>query len=197
MITLGVDPGSLITGFGLVKKETRAVKLIDFGVIRTNPKEQMPVRIKTIYDGLEKLILRFHPARLSLETAFYGKNVQSALKLGQVRGAVMVLAMNHGLEFAEYSPREAKKAITGSGAAQKEQVAFMVKALLGIQEIGNFLDATDALALALCDLLHVEAAQKSVLTLQKTDTHSLTSSRPRNKTNWKSFIEQNPHIIVK
>ncbi|NTW49973.1 MAG: crossover junction endodeoxyribonuclease RuvC [Chlorobiales bacterium] len=197
MITLGVDPGSLITGFGLVKKETRAVKLIDFGVIRTSPKEQMPVRIKTIYDGLERLILRFHPARLSLETAFYGKNVQSALKLGQVRGAVMVLAMNHGLEFAEYSPREAKKAITGSGAAQKEQVAFMVKALLGIQEIGDFLDATDALALALCDLLHVEAAQKSVLTLQKTDTHSLTSSRPRNKTNWKSFIEQNPHIIVK
>lgn len=197
MITLGVDPGSLITGFGLVKKQPGKAKLIDFGVIRTSPKEQMPLRIKRIYDGLEQLILRHHPARLSLETAFYGKNVQSALKLGQVRGAVMALAMNHGLEFAEYSPREAKKAITGNGAARKEQVAYMVKALLGVQETGKFLDATDALALALCDLLHLEASQKAVLTLQKTNTHTLTSSRPRNKSNWKSFIEQNPHIVIK
>ncbi|NTV47541.1 MAG: crossover junction endodeoxyribonuclease RuvC [Chlorobiales bacterium] len=197
MTTLGVDPGSLITGFGVVKKEKREVKLIDFGVIRTSPKDQMSVRIKTIYDGLERLILHYHPARLSLETAFYGKNVQSALKLGQVRGAVMVLAMNHGLEFAEYSPREAKKAITGNGAAQKEQVAYMVKALLGIQETGKFLDATDALALALCDMLHVETSEKAIFTLQKTVTHTLVSSRPRNKTNWKSFIEQNPHMVIK
>lgn len=195
-MTLGVDPGSLITGFGLVRKDKRDVKLIDFGVIRTSPKDQMSVRIKTIYDGLERLILRYHPARLSLETAFYGKNVQSALKLGQVRGAVMVLAMNHGLEFAEYSPREAKKAITGNGAAQKEQVAYMVKAMLGIQETGKFLDATDALALALCDLLHEETV-KNISTLQKTATNTHSSSRPRNKTNWKAFVEQNPHMVIK
>ncbi|MBC8043512.1 MAG: crossover junction endodeoxyribonuclease RuvC [Rhizobacter sp.] len=179
MITLGIDPGSLVTGYGVVQSEGKRLAGLDFGVIRTDARSPMPVRLKTIYDGLERLIETYEPERLSIETVFFGKNVQASLKLGQVRGAVMILAMNHGMEVAEYAPREVKKAVSGGGGAAKEQVAFMVQKILNLTDTGKFLDATDALALAICD------ANRSASPLA---SHAK---------DWKSFIMENPHLVVR
>jgi crossover junction endodeoxyribonuclease RuvC len=186
MITLGIDPGTLFTGFGLVEKHGKEVRAVDYGVICTTAKDEMPKRLKQIYDALASKIEQHRPAKVSLETAFFGKNVQSALKLGQVRGVVMVLAMNYGLSISEYSPREVKKSITGNGNAAKEQVEFMVKKLLGLDDAKARADAFDALAIALCD------------TLSRSPVQTVSSKSPTRKvTDWSKFIEANPHLVVK
>ncbi len=185
MITLGIDPGTLFTGFGLVEKIGNSCRAVHYGVISTHAKDEMPKRLKQIYDELARVIEQYRPAKVSLETAFCGKNVQSALKLGQVRGVVMILSMNYGLALSEYAPREVKKAITGNGNAAKAQVEFMVKNLLALQSAKARADAFDALAIALCDALF----QRDIL---------LTSSAsPLLKSkDWKSFLDANPHLIV-
>ncbi len=185
MITLGIDPGTLFTGFGLIEKSGNALRAIDFGVIATNPKEAMPKRLKQIYDELAQRIEQYRPSKLSLETAFFGKNAQSALKLGQVRGAVMILAMNYGLAISEYAPREVKKAITGNGNAAKEQVAFMVRKMLSLNDEKKRADAFDALALALCDAFFLPQSIPSEI-----------ARAPSKAKDWKSFLEANPHLIA-
>jgi crossover junction endodeoxyribonuclease RuvC len=186
MITLGIDPGTLFTGFGLVEKHGKEVRAVDYGVICTTAKDEMPKRLKQIYDALASKIEQRCPAKVSLETAFFGKNVQSALKLGQVRGVVMVLAMNYGLSISEYAPREVKKSITGNGNAAKEQVEFMVKKLLGLDNAKARADAFDALAIALCD------------TLSRSPVQTVSSKSPTRKvTDWSKFVEANPHLVVK
>jgi crossover junction endodeoxyribonuclease RuvC len=186
MITLGIDPGTLFTGFGLVEKDGKEIRAVDYGVISTTAKDEMPKRLKQIYDALLRVIEHYRPAKVSLETAFSGKNVQSALKLGQVRGAVMILAMNHNLTISEYAPREVKKAITGNGNAAKEQVEFMVKKLLGLDNAKARADAFDALAIALCD------------TLSRSSIQNISEKNPTRKvTDWSKFIEANPHLVVK
>lgn len=185
MITLGIDPGTLFTGFGLVEKHGNAFRAVDYGVISTNAKDDMPKRLKQIYDALASKIEQYRPTKISLETAFFGKNVQSALKLGQVRGVVMILAMNYGLSLSEYAPREVKKAITGNGNAAKEQVEFMVKHFLALQGINARADAFDALAIALSDSLF------------STPSQHLTSPHTAAKVKtWQQFISTNPSRIV-
>ncbi len=181
MITLGIDPGSLFTGFGLVEKSGNAFRALDYGVISTNAKDEMPKRLKQIYDALAGKIERHRPAKVSIETTFLGKNVQSALKLGQVRGVVMVLAMNYQLSISEYAPREVKKAVTGNGNASKEQVEFMVKNLLSIQGAKARSDAFDALAIALSDALA---------------STPIPNRSSREAKNWKGFFGANPHLIL-
>ncbi len=183
MITLGIDPGTLFTGYGLVEKNGNVFRARDYGVIVTNAKDDMPKRLKQIYDALASVIEHHRPAKVSLETAFFGKNVQSALKLGQVRGAVMVLVMNYGLPISEHAPREVKKAVTGNGNAAKEQVEFMVKKLLTLHDAKVRADAFDALAIALADAF-----------LQ---THAVPPPPSRKAKDWKGFLEANPHLILK
>ncbi|MFQ3597173.1 MAG: crossover junction endodeoxyribonuclease RuvC [Chloroherpetonaceae bacterium] len=184
MITLGIDPGTLFTGYGLVEKSGNAFRAVDYGVIATNAKDEMPKRLKQIYDALACVIEKYRPAKVSLETAFFGKNVQSALKLGQVRGVVMVLAMNYQLPISEHAPREVKKAVTGNGNAAKEQVEFMVKNLLSIQGAKARSDAFDALAIALSDAL------------VSTSVPNQSSLSPTKVTTWQAFIQTHPHRII-
>ncbi len=186
MIILGIDPGTLFTGYGLVEKNGNVFRARDYGVIVTNAKDDMPKRLKQIYDALASVIETYHPAKVSLETTFFGKNVQSALKLGQVRGVVMILAMNYGLPISEHAPREVKKAVTGNGNAAKEQVEFMVKKLLALHDAKARADAFDALAIALSDAFLETDAQ---------DALPLSSSRKGK--DWKGFLEANPHLILK
>ncbi|MGQ9805018.1 MAG: crossover junction endodeoxyribonuclease RuvC [Chlorobiales bacterium] len=186
MITLGIDPGTLFTGFGLVEKSGKSFRAIDYGVISTDAKDEMPKRLKQIYDALAGKIEQHRPAKVSLETAFFGKNVQSALKLGQVRGVVMILAMNYGLPISEYAPREVKKAITGNGNAAKEQVEFMVKKFLALQGTKARSDAFDALALALSEAF-----------FQTHSTHIAPTLTPRKAKDWTRFLAENPHLILK
>ena len=157
------------------------------GVIRLNPRRTHAERIGEIYRELEAVIDDFKPERLALETAFLSRNVQSALKLGQVRGAVIALAMNQHLKLHEYAPREVKSAITGRGAASKEQVAFMVTRMLGLTVPPKPYDVTDALGIALCDLLRGES-RKAFLSDEK--ARGAGSS-------WSQFVAASPGKVVR
>lgn len=151
MIIFGIDPGTAITGFGVVSVVNNSVSWIDSGVIVTKPSSPLCVRLEVIYDGLHQKMLQFKPHRVSIEEAFYGKNVHTTLVLGHARGVAMLAAQKLGAAIAEYSPREIKKAVTGNGNAAKEQVAYMVQMLLNPAKEHLQTDAYDALAVALCD----------------------------------------------
>ena len=152
MIVLGVDPGSRFTGYGVVKSTGNHLKYIASGVIKSDPKNDFPIRLKTIYDGLTEVIKEFSPDECSLENIFYCKNVSSALKLGHTRGAIMVAAANGGVAIHEYSPTQIKQAVTGHGHAAKEQVHAMVSMILNIKGLIKQLDISDALAAAICHI---------------------------------------------
>ncbi len=177
MIILGVDPGTLITGYGIIEAAGRTVKVLKYDIVRNNGSTLLPMRLKAIYTALEDVIDRYHPDEFAIETAFYGKNAQSALKLGHARGIAILSAVLKEIPTTEYSPREVKKAVVGNGTASKEQVQFMVRTLLKMKETPRFFDATDALAVALC--------------------HYHRISAPRAKFyDWKSFIEAHPERLV-
>ncbi len=154
-VLLGIDPGTAVTGFGVVSVGARRrAALLRCGVIRTSPKSALALRLMEIHDGVAALIDEFSPAALSIESTFYGKNVRSALTLGQARGAIIVAAAQRGIEVAEYAPREIKKAVVGTGAATKDQVAYMVRRHLRLRTDPAPSDAADGVAAALCHAFH-------------------------------------------
>ncbi len=146
---LGIDPGSQITGYGFIEFDPGRSRALLFGTLRQRRGVSLPDRLHAIYRDLSALIAEHEPGVVAVETAFYHKNVRSALVLGHVRGVVLLAAREAGLPVQEYAPREIKLAVTGNGNAGKEQVAFMVRGLLGLTETPVF-DASDALAAALC-----------------------------------------------
>lgn len=190
MVVLGVDPGSLHTGYGVIRYDGAVFHLLGCGVIRLHRRKSYFERIGEIYRELESVIEGYEPVRLVLETVFLNKNVQSALKLGQVRGAVIALAMNHRLELSEYAPREVKAAVTGRGAASKQQVAFMVTRMLQITGNPATHDVTDALGIALCDLLKTGVGSAAV-------PLPAFSSGSAGKKNWAQFVQSNPGMVVR
>lgn len=147
-IILGVDPGSRITGFGLIRAEGRNIEYIDSGCIRVGEKP-MAQRLQTIFQSLATLIGEYRPEEFAIEQVFMARNPDSALKLGQARGAAIVSAANSGLPVHEYSARQVKQAVVGKGGADKSQVQHMVQALLSLPRKPQE-DAADALAIALC-----------------------------------------------
>ena len=178
MIILGVDPGTLITGYGVVKMRGAAAKVLVVDIIKTRPGDSMPLRLKKIYAEICRVIEKYHPDELAIETAFYSKNAQSALKIGQARGVLILAGANFEVPITEYSPREVKKSVVGNGAASKEQVQFMMSKLLKLATTPDYFDATDALAVAIC--------------------HSHRISRPRTAfKSWKSFVEAHPDRIIR
>lgn len=151
MLVLGIDPGTAATGYGVVRRNDHTnVALVECGVIRTSPKEPLAERIREIYDEIVALIVRHHPAAMSVEDVFYGKNAKSSLKLGHARGAILLAGAHHDLIIAEYAPREIKKAVVGNGNATKDQIGFMVKQQLRLKDAPSPADAADGVAAALC-----------------------------------------------
>ena len=153
-IILGIDPGSRITGYGVIKKEGRKLTYLGSGCIKAfvaNKEEKQPFsdRLQIIFAGVSELILQFSPELFAIEEVFMGVNPGGALKLGQARGAAIVAATNNGLPVAEYSARQIKQAVVGTGAADKSQVQHMVKSILNLPGMPQA-DAADALAIALC-----------------------------------------------
>ena len=148
MLILGVDPGSSVTGYGIVKKNRSHSTHIASGVIRTSANRGQPKRLCQIYRKLEEIIQEHSPAVMVVESLFHGVNSQSLMKLSQARGIVLLLGEIHGMEIFEYAPMQIKKGLTGYGNAEKEQVLFMVGKLLQLQELKS-LDEADALAMAL------------------------------------------------
>src|SRR5947209_8319356 len=154
MRVLGIDPGSETTGWGVVEGEARRYRLIEYGTIKSSPRERFSTRLLKISDGIEEIIARLKPDVCSVEEAFYATNVKVALKLGQVRGVVLLAAERAQLEIHEYSPRLVKQTVVGYGNAEKHQVQEMVRVLLNLQAVPQPHDAAYALALAICHFHH-------------------------------------------
>ena len=163
MKVLGIDPGSRITGYGLIRKEGNRLLHLDNGAIFTDTAADFPGRLHRIYQGISEVIARYTPDAVAVENIFFANNVQSALKLGQARGAAIVAGVNAGLPVYEYTALQVKQAVVGHGQAAKEQVQQMVKALLNLPEIAQA-DASDALAVAIC---HANSAGLALLTAGK------------------------------
>jgi crossover junction endodeoxyribonuclease RuvC len=172
-IILGLDPGTNITGYGIISVSGNQVKLIQFGVIQLGKTGEHALKLKRIYDRVLNLIEDFHPDEVALEAPFFGKNVQSMLKLGRAQGVAMSAALSREIPIVEYAPKKVKQAVTGNGNASKEQVAKMLMQVFQIKEVPKLLDATDALAVALCHHF------------QKGQTKSKSKS-------WDGFLRDNP-----
>ncbi|WP_461362868.1 crossover junction endodeoxyribonuclease RuvC [Candidatus Darwinibacter acetoxidans] len=150
MIILGIDPGTAITGFGVVRVEHNRHTVLGYGAIRTSSKEATAKRLETIYQELSSLIKEFEPDCLAVEELFFNKNSATALAVGQARGVAILAGSHAGLPVYEYTPLQVKTAVTGYGRADKEQVAYMVRMILGLQTTPQPDDITDALAICIC-----------------------------------------------
>jgi crossover junction endodeoxyribonuclease RuvC len=174
-IILGIDPGTTITGYGVIKDAGSGPELLSIGSIDLTKVGDHYIKLKHIFDRTTGIIDEYHPDELAIEAPFYGKNVQSMLKLGRAQGAAIAAALSRSLPIFEYAPRKIKMSITGRGAASKEQVASMLMNILKFNEPGMKLDATDGLAAAMC--------------------HFYQSGKPAGNskaTSWKQFVKNNP-----
>ena len=178
---LGIDPGTNILGYGVICIDSKGPHYVDMGVFDLRKIKDPFEKLANIFAGVSELLEIHNPDELAVESPFYGKNAQVVLKLGRAQGAALTAAVMKGIPVAEYAPRKAKIAICGNGAASKEQVAMMIQKTLNVDLDPKYLDATDALAIALC--------------------HHYQMSNPLaglgGKTDWKKFLEENPDRIKK
>lgn len=175
-IILGIDPGTTVLGYGLIHVKGKKVELVNFGVIHLKKLATHPDKLKRIYDRIDGIIREYKPDEMAIEAPFFGKNVQSMLKLGRAQGVCIAASLHHNVPFEEYTPRRIKQAITGSGQASKEQVASMLQKLLQFKEMPQYLDATDGLAVALCHHYSKGVGE-----------HNKSKS-----SDWSSFVKNNP-----
>jgi crossover junction endodeoxyribonuclease RuvC len=190
MIVMGVDPGSRNTGYGIVRNDPAGYSVLGCGVVRMKSSTPLPERIGMIWSGLDEVISSTRPDCIAIETAFVGRNVRSALILGQVRGAVLALAVRSGIPVREYAPREVKIAVTGSGSAGKEQVAAMLARMLQLGDASMPSDVTDALGIALCDLSRNDQGMASGQLL------ATVSGKKRKKQGWSAFVDGHPELVA-
>jgi crossover junction endodeoxyribonuclease RuvC len=180
-IILGIDPGTIVMGYGILEIQAKKPYLEAMGVLKLNKFEDHYIRLQHIFERVSQLIKTYHPEAFAIEAPFFGKNVQSMLKLGRAQGVAMAAALNNGVPIFEYAPLKIKMAITGNGQASKEQVAGMLQRMLHISDDNMLpqLDATDGLAAAFC--------------------HYLETSKPqisgKSFTSWKDFAIKNPSRI--
>lgn len=174
-IVLGIDPGTNIMGYGIIHIKGNKMELVVMGVLRLEKVTDPALKLKKIFERIVSLIDEYKPDELAIEAPFFGKNVQSMLKLGRAQGVAIAGALSRNLTVNEYSPKKIKQSITGSGNASKEQVAAMLKTLLNFKETPEFLDATDGLAAAVCH--HFQKKPGSV---------------GKSYTGWKAFLADNP-----
>ena len=166
MLCLGIDPGTAVTGYGVVRSATPgALSLIECGVIRTRSRDDLPARLTEIFDGIRELIGRHSPTLVAVEDVFYQKNVRTTLTLGHARGVILLAAQQASLPIHEFAPADIKKAIVGNGAATKEQVQFMLAQLLRLRSAPEPNDAADGVAAAVTCLMraHLQTRLTSVV----------------------------------
>ncbi len=152
MRILGIDPGTAITGYGIVDEIDKKIKLVEYGVIRTSPKQTASERLEIIAADLKKVINDFKPDHCAVEKLFFSTNAKTAIKVGEARGVILLTIVKENILINEYTPLEVKLAITGYGKADKKQIQYMVKNLLKLQETPQPDDAADALAIAICHI---------------------------------------------
>lgn len=178
-IVLGIDPGTNIMGYGLIHVKGTKMELVVMGVLRLEKVSDHALKLQRIFDRVVALIDEYKPDEMAIEAPFFGKNVQSMLKLGRAQGVAIAGALSRNLPICEYSPKKIKMSITGNGNASKEQVAAMLKTLLNFKESPEFLDATDGLAAAVCHHFQRQPA-----------------GGKKSYTGWKAFLAENPNKKV-
>ncbi len=179
-IILGIDPGTNIMGYGIIQQKGNVIHLVTMGILKLGQYSNHALKLKKIFERTLALVEQYNPDELAIEAPFYGKNVQSMLKLGRAQGVAMAAALYKDLPIFEYSPKKIKQSITGNGNASKEQVAGMLKSILNFKEIPEHLDATDGLAASVCHFFQggMASSQKSY-------------------NNWSSFLKDNPGRVKK
>ena len=179
-IILGVDPGTQLLGFGILRATGKKAEYVDMGVLDLRKEPDAYTKLQTIYNCISEVCKNYHPTELAIESPFYGKNAQVVLKLGRAQGAAILAAKEYGVgTVTEYAPRKAKEAIVGNGAAAKEQVQLMLEKTLGVKLESRHLDATDALAIALCHFYET----------------SSPLSAAKGKGGWEQFVKDHPERI--
>lgn len=191
-LILGIDPGTLVMGYGLIAVEGNKLSLVEMGVLQLSKYKNHPERLSLIFQKMESLLRTHQPVAVAIEAPFFGKNVQSMLKLGRAQGVAIAAAMMHRLEAVEYAPRKIKQSITGKGSASKEQVWAMLQRILNFEERPEFMDATDALAVALC---HHYQKNHSLISAPANPV-ALPSTKKTKAKDWGSFLAANQDRVI-
>ena len=178
-IILGIDPGTNIMGYGLIISKEKKISLVDFGEINMSKIKDHYLKLDKVYKSVIDIIDTYKPDEIAIEAPFFGKNVQSMLKLGRAQGVAMAAGISRQIPIKEYSPKKIKMAITGNGNSSKEQVAKMLKTMLDIKEMPKNLDSTDGLAAAVCHYFNFGK-----------------SNSKKEFSNWASYISKNPDKLV-
>jgi crossover junction endodeoxyribonuclease RuvC len=178
-IIIGIDPGTNIMGYGIIEITGGKIHLLSLGVLKLNKVESHNLKLKNIFERTFSLIEQYHPDELAIEAPFYGKNIQSMLKLGRAQGVAIAAALSRSVPVFEYSPKKVKQSITGKGNASKEQVAAMLQTLLSFKGMPKYLDATDGLAVAMCHYYQRNAI-----------------SEKKSYSGWNAFLAENPERKV-
>ena len=179
-IILGIDPGTLLMGYGIIEITGNSICMKEMSVLKLSGKKDNYIRLQLIHKKVEELIKKHQPHEFAIEAPFFGKNVQSMLKLGRAQGVAIAAAISAGLPVTEYSPKKVKQSITGNGNADKDQVWKMLQRMLALKEIPQYYDATDALAVAVCHHFQDRPALKQVGKLKS----------------WKDYLTKNPGRIT-
>ncbi len=182
-IILGIDPGTRILGYGVIHVEGGKLTPITFGVLNLSKYTSHEIKLKKIFERILQLISEYLPDEMAIEAPFFGVNVQSMLKLGRVQGVAMAAALSKEIPIVEYLPKQVKQSVTGNGNATKEQVAYMLNTILKTKIESDYLDATDALAVAVCHQFHAK-------------TKALTGNNSKKK-GWSAFLSENPERMKK
>lgn len=176
-IILGVDPGTTVMGYGIIEVRDSTMRLVQYGVIHLDKYKDHSMKLGKIFERVRQLIEEYKPDEMAIEAPFFGKNVQSMLKLGRAQGIAIAAAISREVPIVEYAPRKIKQSVTGNGNASKEQVAAMLGRLLQFKDIPKLLDATDALGVAVCHYFQ-------------------NGNSPRKSAGWDSFIKDNPGRVM-
>jgi len=182
-IILGIDPGTVIMGYSLLEVTGQDMRMIKMNAVKLNGRTDMFERLRLIHQTIQEIITEFRPNELAIEAPFFGKNVQSMLKLGRAQGVAIAVAMHCGLPVTEYSPKKVKQSITGNGNAGKEVVWEMLQRILPVTDKGKHFDASDALAVAVCHHFNQRSANPAPVQGKK-------------KKGWEDFIRENPHRVA-
>jgi crossover junction endodeoxyribonuclease RuvC len=187
-IILGIDPGTLVMGHGIIAVNGNSMQMVEMSVLKLSGKKSSYDRLQMIHQQITLLIKKYKPDEFAIESPFFGKNVQSMLKLGRAQGVAIAAAISAGLPVMEYSPKKIKQSITGNGNADKEQVWKMLKHILTLKEKPRHFDATDALAVAICHHFQCKLPM---------DSNAPGKKVMKKKNGWDDFILKNPHRIIK
>ena len=191
MLILGIDPGTRILGYSLLDTDGGHLSIVAMDVLYLRNIPDFNKRIRLIFDSTLRIIDSFHPDHLAIEAPFFGKNVQSMLKLGRAQGVAIAAAMSRDLSYTEYEPSVIKQIVTGNGIASKEQVSAMLRSVLGFNDDPKYLDATDALAVAYTCHMHLSNPLADLREQLKPAKHKHKSTKKQ----WSEFVSQNPDIV--